>query len=79
MYNEGISKVGDVVDLGVGYGVIDKRGAYFRYGEILLGQGRENAKVFLLENVGVLEEIETAVRREAGFKAPVLPLEPMAE
>jgi recombination protein RecA len=79
MYNEGISKVGDVLDLGAAYGVIDKRGAYFRYGEILLGQGRENAKVFLLENVGVLEKIETAVRREAGFKAPVLPLEPMAE
>ena len=46
MYNEGISRTGDIVDLGVTYQLIDKRGAYFRYGETLLGQGRENAKLF---------------------------------
>ena len=50
MYNEGISLTGDVLDLAVEYGLVDKRGAYFRYGETLLGQGRENAKVFLAEN-----------------------------
>ena len=50
MYNEGISKTGDVLDLSVEYGLVDKRGAYFRYGETLLGQGRENAKTFLSEN-----------------------------
>jgi recombination protein RecA len=79
MYNEGISKVGDVLDLGAAYGVVDKRGAYFRYGEILIGQGRENAKVFLQENVGVMEEIEKSVRHKAGLKSPELPFEPMAE
>jgi len=72
MYNEGISKVGDVLDLGAVYGVIDKRGAYFRYGEILLGQGRENAKVYLMENPQITQEIENLVRQQAG-QVPVLP------
>lgn len=67
MYNQGISFVGDVVDLGVQYGLIDKRGAYFRYGDTLLGQGRENAKVFLVENPGILDELEYLIRREAGL------------
>ncbi len=67
MYNEGISRTGDVVDLGVEYGLVDKRGAYFRYGETLLGQGRENAKIFLTENPDLLDEIEYLIRREAGL------------
>jgi recombination protein RecA len=50
MYNEGISRTGDVLDLATTYEMVDKRGAYFRYGDTLLGQGRENAKVFLAEN-----------------------------
>ncbi len=67
MYNEGISLTGDVLDLAVEYSMVDKRGAYFRYGETLLGQGRENAKVFLSENPHVLDEIEFLIRREAGL------------
>jgi len=67
MYNEGISLTGDVLDLGVTYGLIDKRGAYFRYGDTLLGQGRENAKIFLYENPDVLDELEYLLRREAGL------------
>jgi recombination protein RecA len=67
MYNEGISLTGDVLDLAVEYGIVDKRGAYFRYGETMLGQGRENAKVFLAENPGVLEELEYLIRREAAL------------
>ncbi len=67
MYNEGISLTGDIIDLGVEYELIDKRGAYFRYGETLLGQGRENAKVFLLENPQILDELEFLIRREAGL------------
>ncbi|MBK8901907.1 MAG: recombinase RecA [Anaerolineaceae bacterium] len=67
MYNEGISLTGDVIDLAVEYSIVDKRGAYFRYGETLLGQGRENAKVFLAENPQVLDEIEFLIRREAGL------------
>ncbi len=67
MYNEGISKVGDVLDLGVAYDILEKRGAYYRYGELLLGQGRENAKDFLRDNPPLADEIETKIRRGAGL------------
>ncbi len=67
MYNEGISRTGDVVDLAVEYGLVDKRGAYFRYGDTLLGQGRENAKSFLAENSPILDELENLIRQEAGL------------
>jgi recombination protein RecA len=65
MYNEGISKEGDVLDLGVGMGIIDKRGAFFRYNDGMLGQGRENAKQFLRENPAVAYEIEMAIRENS--------------
>jgi recombination protein RecA len=68
MYNEGISKTGEILDLGVDLGVIDKRGAYYRYGEdILLGQGRENSKVFLVENPELLLKLENEIRQQAGL------------
>jgi recombination protein RecA len=68
MYNEGISKTGEVLDLGVDLGVIDKRGAYYRYNEdILLGQGRENSKVFLGENPDLLLKLENEIRQKAGL------------
>jgi recombination protein RecA len=67
MYNEGISRTGDVLDLAVEYGMVDKRGAYFRYGETLLGQGRESAKAFLQENPELLDELDFLIRREAGL------------
>ncbi len=69
MYNEGISRTGDVLDLATAYEIVDKRGAYFRYGETLLGQGRENAKVFLAENPAMLNELEMLIRREANLPA----------
>jgi recombination protein RecA len=75
MYNEGISKTGDVLDLGVEYDIIDKRGAYFRYGETLLGQGRENAKIYLSENPDLLDELEYLIRREAGLPVEDMELE----
>jgi recombination protein RecA len=75
MYNEGISKTGDVLDLGVEYDIIDKRGAYFRYGETLLGQGRENAKIFLSENPDMLAELEYMIRRDAGLPVEDMELE----
>ena len=67
MYNEGISRTGDVLDLAVNDEIINKRGAYFRYGETLLGQGRENAKEYLAENPIMLLEIENLVRETAGL------------
>ena len=63
MYAEGISKTGDLLDLGVEYEIIDKRGAFYSYGETRLGQGRENSKRFLKENVELAAEIEKAVRK----------------
>lgn len=66
MFDEGISATGDLVDLGVVEGVVDKAGAWFSYGETRLGQGRENAKRFLKENPEVFEEIRVAVLRAKG-------------
>jgi recombination protein RecA len=65
MYNEGISKAGDILDLGVSMGIIDKRGAFFRFKEGMLGQGRENAKQFLRENPAVAYEIEMLIRENS--------------
>jgi recombination protein RecA len=73
MYNEGISKVGDLVDLGVDLDIIDKRGSWYSYGDIRLGQGRENTKEFLRDNEELMEEIEKAVREQAMVKNPSAP------
>ncbi len=63
MFSEGgISKMGELVDLGAELGIIEKRGAFYRYNEGLLGQGRENSKQFLRENPAVADEIEDAIR-----------------
>ncbi|MCB8923505.1 MAG: recombinase RecA [Ardenticatenaceae bacterium] len=67
MYNEGISLTGDVLDLAVQMNIVDKRGAYFRYGETLLGQGRENAKLYLAENPTTLDELEYIIRKQVGL------------
>ena len=67
MYNEGISRSGDVLDLATTYNIVDKRGAYFRYNDALLGQGRENAKVYLSENPAVLDELESRIRATVGI------------
>ena len=65
MYNEGISRTGDVLDLATSNNIVDKRGAYFRYNDVLLGQGRENAKVYLAENPAILDELERRIRSES--------------
>ncbi len=71
MYNEGISKTGEILDLGASLDIITKRGAFYSYGDIRLGQGRENAKVFLKQNPELSDEIETAVREQVlGAKIP---------
>jgi recombination protein RecA len=74
MYNEGISKVGDLIDLATSLGIIDKRGAFFSYGETRLGQGRENSKEFLRQNPDLANEIELTVRARAGGGDVPLPL-----
>jgi recombination protein RecA len=62
MYNEGISKTGDVLDLAVQHGVVGKSGAWFDYNDAKIGQGREATKKYLKENKDVLAEIEQKVR-----------------
>jgi recombination protein RecA len=69
MYNEGISKEGDVLDLGVGLEVIEKRGAFYSYKGERLAQGRENAKQALRENPALCLEIENAIRCESRLPA----------
>jgi recombination protein RecA len=63
MYNEGISKVGDIVDLGSEFEIVTKRGAFYSFGDVRLGQGRENAKEFLRQNPVLSQEIEMAIRQ----------------
>lgn len=65
MYNEGISRAGDLIDLATGLDIITKRGSFYSYGDIRLGQGRENAKDFLRTNTDLADEIEAAVRQRA--------------
>ena len=62
MYGEGISKVGDILDIGVKEDIVQKSGAWFAYGDIRLGQGRENAKQSLKENPEIANEIENKIR-----------------
>jgi recombination protein RecA len=75
MYNEGISKVGDVLDLATQLEVIQKRGAFFSYGDVRIGQGRENAKEFLRQNPDLANEIELVIRQKALGGELVLPLD----
>ena len=63
MYGEGISKTGEIIDLGVKEGIIEKSGAWFSYGDERIGQGRENAKVYLKENENICNEIEEKIRK----------------
>ncbi len=82
MFGEGISKVGEILDLGVKLGVVQKSGAWFNYGEMRLGQGRDNAKAYLKEHPEVADEIEKIVRENAerllaaGKKGTVKQLDP---
>ncbi len=67
MYGEGISKTGELLDLGVKAGVVDKSGSWFSYGDERIGQGRENAKTFLKENTGIAYDIEDKIRAAHGL------------
>jgi len=74
MYNEGISKAGDLIDLATQLEIITKRGSFFSYGDVRLGQGRENAKDFLRQNPDMASEIELAIRQQALSGVVPLPL-----
>jgi len=69
MYGEGISKMGEIIDLGVAGNLVEKSGSWFSYGDQRIGQGRENAKQFLKDNPEVAKEIENKIRQNAGLLA----------
>ena len=69
MFGEGISKVGELIDLGVKAGIVEKSGAWFSYDSQRLGQGRENAKQFLSDNPEIAAKIEATIRQNAGLLA----------
>ena len=69
MYGEGVSKMGELIDLGVKAGIVEKSGAWFSYDSQRLGQGRENAKQFMRDNPDIADEIEAAIRQNAGLIA----------
>ncbi|MEL6128055.1 MAG: DNA recombination/repair protein RecA, partial [Pseudomonadota bacterium] len=73
MYGEGISKTGELLDLGVKAGVVDKSGSWYSYGDERIGQGRENAKAFLKENEDVALEIEDKIRAAHGLDFDLAP------
>src|SRR3990172_7113372 len=76
MYNEGISKTGDILDLGVEAGLIEKRGAFYSYAEQRIGQGRENAKDTLRASPELAWELELAIRQATDLAASLSPPEP---
>jgi recombination protein RecA len=61
MYSKGISKMGEIIDLGVNHGIIDKSGSWFSYGETKLGQGRDSVKAILNDNPDLCEELESKI------------------
>ncbi len=78
MFSEGVSKVGELIDLGVDKKIVDKAGAWYSYNEERLGQGREAAKTFLKANVDIAEKIERTIREKAGLLKPAPEASPEA-
>ena len=66
IYAEGISREGELIDLGVKHGIVDRAGAWYSFGDTRIGQGRDNARVFLKENLDIANEIETGIRDKIG-------------
>ena len=71
-YGEGISKTGELIDIGLEHRIIEKSGSWFSYGDVRIGQGRENAKGFLHENTDLASEVESKVRKALGMGMPEL-------
>jgi recombination protein RecA len=76
MYGEGVSKVGEILDLGVKAGIVEKSGSWFSYDSVRIGQGRENAKIYLKENPDVAERLENAIRGKTEEVAEALMTNP---
>ena len=76
LYNEGISREGEIVDLGVKEGLVDKAGAWYSYKDDRIGQGKDNVRVFLKENPEIANEIEEQIRAKL---LPTIPVEELTE
>jgi recombination protein RecA len=74
MFNEGISKIGEIIDMGVEKNIVEKSGAWFSYSGTRIGQGRENVKQFLTEHPDMASEIELKVRQAAGLPVAGAPV-----
>lgn len=74
MFGEGISKEGEIIDYGVKLDIIDKSGAWLSYGDKKIGQGRENAKIFLKENESIANEIAAKIKEQVGTSDEIMPL-----
>jgi recombination protein RecA len=73
MYNEGISREGGLLDVGLEIGLLKKSGAFYSFGDVKLGQGRENAKEFLRQNIDIREDIDRQIRSNLeSFHAPLI-------
>jgi recombination protein RecA len=70
MYGEGISKTGDLLDMAVNLEIVDKSGSWYSFEGERIGQGRENVKLFLIDNPDIFSDIETRVREKLGIAAP---------
>ncbi len=79
MYGQGISKVGEILDLGVKAGIVEKSGAWFSYDSVRIGQGRENSKAFLLANPEMMDKLESAIRGKTDDVAEAMMTGPDAE
>ncbi|MBU2017163.1 MAG: DNA recombination/repair protein RecA, partial [Alphaproteobacteria bacterium] len=79
MYGEGISKIGEILDLGVKAGIVEKSGAWFSYDSVRIGQGRENAKTFLKTHPEMADRLEKAIRGKTEEVAEALMAGPEAE
>ena len=79
MYGEGISKVGELIDLGVKAGVVEKSGAWYSCDSQRIGQGRENAKQFLRDHKEMADSVERRIREQAGVVADSLLISPSVE
>jgi recombination protein RecA len=75
LYGEGISRIGDILDLGVDRGIIDKSGAWFSYGNDRIGQGRENSRIFLKEHPEIVAEVEAKILDQSGLSVAKAPEE----
>jgi len=70
LYGEGVSREGDLIDLGVDKGILEKSGTWISFGGERLGQGRDNARVFLKEHIDVRDKLENALRKKMGIPSP---------